>query len=48
MMSFLPPEPKDPQKRTKPSTTRLLLWIAVAAAGVYSIVQGLIGMVQHG
>ena len=51
MMSFLPPEPKDPQdppKRTKPSTTRLVLWIAVAAAGVYSIVQGLIGMVQHG
>jgi hypothetical protein len=47
-MSFQPPEPKDPQKRTKPSTTRVVLWIAVAASGVYSIIQGIIGMIQRG
>ena len=44
-MSYLPPEPKDPKK---PTTTRLVLWIAVAAIGVYSILQGIIGIVQHG
>lgn len=45
MMSYLPPEPKDPKK---PTTTRLVLWIAVAGVGVYSIIQGIIGVVQHG
>ena len=44
-MSYLPPEPKDPKK---PTTTRLVLWIAVAAIGVYSILQGIVGIVQHG
>ena len=44
-MSYLPPEPKDPKK---PTTTRLVLWIAVAAIGVYSILQGIIGIMQHG
>lgn len=44
-MTYLPPEPKDPRK---PSTTRVVLWIAVAAIAVYSIVQGIIGVVQHG
>ena len=44
-MSYLPPEPKDPMK---PTTTRLVLWIAVAGIGVYSIIQGVIGIVQHG
>ena len=44
-MSYLPPEPKDPQK---PTTTRLVLWIVVAGIGVYSILQGIIGIVQHG
>jgi hypothetical protein len=45
MMSYLPPEPKDPKK---PTTTRVVLWIAVAGIGVYSIIQGIIGIVQHG
>ena len=49
-MSFLPPEPKDlkdSQKPMKPTNTRLMLWIGVAGVGVYSIIQGIIGMVQH-
>ena len=45
MISYLPPEPKDPKK---PTTTRVVLWIAVAGIGVYSIIQGIIGIVQHG
>jgi hypothetical protein len=45
MMSYLPPEPKAPKK---PTTTRVVLWIAVAGIGVYSIIQGIIGIVQHG
>jgi hypothetical protein len=45
MMSYLPPEPKDPKK---PTTTRLVIWIAVAGVAVYSIIQGIIGIVQHG
>jgi|GEM_PF-2993115 hypothetical protein len=44
-MNYLPPEPKDPKK---PTTTRLVLWIAVAGVGAYSIVQGIIGIVHHG
>ena len=44
-MCYLPPEPKDPKK---PTNTRLVLWIAVAGIGVYSIIQGVIGIVQHG
>lgn len=43
-MSYLPPEPKDPKKI---STTRLILWIVVGGFGVYSIIQGIIG-VMHG
>jgi len=44
-MSYLPPEPKDPKK---PSTTRVMIWIGVAGVGVYSIIQGIIGIIQHG
>ena len=44
-MSYLPPEPKDPNK---PSTTRVVLWIAVAGIAVYSIIQGIVGISQHG
>ena len=44
-MSYLPPEPQDSKK---PTNTRLVLWIAVAAIGVYSIAQGIVGIVQHG
>ncbi|MES2093796.1 MAG: hypothetical protein V4531_08305 [Actinomycetota bacterium] len=44
-MSYLPPEPPDPKK---PTTTRLVLWIAVAGVGIYSIVQGIIGIMQRG
>lgn len=44
-MSYLPPEAPDPKK---PTQTRLVLWIAVAGIAVYSIVQGIIGIVQHG
>ncbi len=45
MMGYLPPDPKDPKKV---STTRLVLWIAVAGVGAYSIIQGIIGILQHG
>ncbi|WP_255461142.1 hypothetical protein [Glaciihabitans sp. INWT7] len=38
-------EPQDPKK---PSHTRLMLWIGVAGVGVYSIIQGVIGIMQHG
>ncbi len=38
-------EPTDPKK---PSRTRLMLWIGVAGVGVYSIIQGVIGIMQHG
>lgn len=51
MISYLPLEPKDPpdlEKRKKPTNTRLVLWIAVAGVGVYSIIQGIIGIVRHG
>jgi len=50
-LSYVPLEPEDPpdpERRKKPTTTRLVLWIAVAAVGVYSIAQGIVGIVQHG
>jgi len=44
-MSYLPPEPKDPKK---PSTTRVVLWIAVAGVALYSIIQGIVGVIANG
>jgi hypothetical protein len=44
-MSYLPKEPPD---KKKVSTTRLVLWIAVAGVAVYSIIQGVIGIAAHG
>ena len=41
-MSFQPPQdPKDPKKT---SNVRITLWIVVAGAGVYSIIQGVVGI----
>lgn len=45
MSDYLPKEPQDPKKV---STTRLVLWIAVGGIAVYTIIQGIIGVVQHG
>ncbi len=44
-MTVPPVEPKDPKK---PSTTRIMLWVGVAGVGLYSIVQGIIGIMRHG
>lgn len=44
-MSYLPESSNDPKK---PSTTRLVLWIAVAGIGVYSIIQGVSGIIANG
>jgi hypothetical protein len=44
-VSYLPKEPDDPKKV---SSKRLLLWIGVAGVAVYSIIQGIIGISQHG
>ena len=44
-MSYLPPEPKDPKK---PTTTRIVLWVAVAGVALYSIIQGAIGIIANG
>ncbi|MHC5797797.1 hypothetical protein ACVXZ4_16735 [Lacisediminihabitans sp. FW035] len=45
MMTVPPVEPKDPRK---PSVTRIWLWIGVAGVGLYSIVQGVLGIMRHG
>jgi hypothetical protein len=48
-MSYLPKSETDPPKDPKrPSMTRLVLWIAVGGVAVYSIIQGIIGVIQHG
>jgi hypothetical protein len=44
-VSYLPKEPKDPKKV---SSTRLILWIAVAGVGVYSIIQGVTSIIANG
>lgn len=44
-MSYLPKEPRDPKKV---SNSRLLIWLGVGAVAVYSIIQGIIGISQHG
>ncbi len=38
-----PPDPKDPKKV---SNIRLTLWIVVGGAGVYSILQGVFGLLN--
>ncbi|MET4780366.1 hypothetical protein [Glaciihabitans sp. UYNi722] len=46
-MSYLPKEPrdKDPKKVTP---TRLAVWVFVGAVGLYFIITGVIGVINHG
>jgi hypothetical protein len=45
-MSYLPPEPKPKHDPRKPTPTRIALWVLVGGVGVYSIVQGVVGLLQ--
>jgi hypothetical protein len=46
-VSYLPKDPhdKDPKKVTP---TRLAIWVFVGAVGVYLIITGIIGVINHG
>ncbi len=44
-MSYLPKEPRDPKKVT---TSRLVIWVVAGGLGLYFIISGVIGIIQHG
>lgn len=40
-----PLEPQDPKDPKKPTTTRLAIWLAVAAVGLYFLGSGIYGII---
>ena len=40
--------PLDPKPKPKVSNARLLIWLGVGVVAVYSIVSGIIGVMNHG
>ena len=44
-MSYLPKEPRDPNK---PSPTRIALWVIVAGVGLFMVASGIVGVITNG
>lgn len=42
------PEGSPESDPKKPSTARVMIWVAVAGVGVYYIVNGIISIIMHG
>ena len=52
-MTTPPPPPKLPldggdPKRPKLTTTRIVIWIAVAGVGLYLVISGIVGILAKG
>ncbi|MEA9986192.1 MULTISPECIES: hypothetical protein [Subtercola] len=47
-MSYTPPplEPNEPGDPKKPSTSRIAIWIGVAAVGAYFLINGIVGIIS--
>jgi hypothetical protein len=45
-MTNLPKDPKDKDPK-KISPTRIALWVLVAGFGLYYVISGIVGMLQH-
>jgi hypothetical protein len=43
-----PPELPDDPKKPKLTTTRIVIWIAVAAVGLYLVISGIVGILAKG
>ena len=43
-MSYLPPEKKDPKKITP---TRMAIWVLVGGFGLYTLLNGIIGITSN-
>ncbi|MDH6238249.1 hypothetical protein [Cryobacterium sp. CG_9.6] len=44
-MTFLPPDNLQPDKDPKkPSMNRIVIWVVVGGIGLYSLLQGIIGL----
>ena len=47
-MMSLPPEPPGRGDKPKLSPTRVLVWIVVAAIGLYLVISGIVGILAKG